>query len=243
MKKFQFEADIKSEYKQHFLKSIEENAKEVLFDLEELLPLYSAIVQNRDANEMDKFFDKCVMPEVLVEEESSYYLSKPEFSSFYASFNDWVKRYFLTKVWIKQIAFYTLDQWQDIKIPKNRFFGDTGEIYIVKGFDSFKSEFEFNFVDFLRDGGEALHKKALEEYKRAKALIKDMEREATLRGYSQHYTRNIKSVKWLVRWSVQAWTKDEILQEISNETDIYHDVSSIDKAFRYLRKIDLPVRG
>jgi hypothetical protein len=55
-------------------------------------------------------------------------------------------------------------------------------------------------------------------------------------------------VKWLVRWTVQGKSKQQIIEEI--EADIqaalgkekYIDISTIDKAFRQFQKFDLPVR-
>jgi hypothetical protein len=55
-------------------------------------------------------------------------------------------------------------------------------------------------------------------------------------------------VKWLVRWTVQGWSKQRIIEEI--EADIqaalgkekYIDISTIDKAFRQFQTYDLPVR-
>lgn len=225
-----------SEYKQQFLKSIEENANEVLLDLEKLLPLYSAITKKHSADEMEKFFDICIKPVVLDDEESFYFLAKTEFTNFFTPFNNWINQYSLDKVWIKEIAFYTLEQWQFPEIPRNRFYGDTGEIYMIQAFDSFKFEFDFNYMDFLREGSESLNRKASEAYKSAKDLIKAMEREAKSRGYKQQYKRDFTNLRWLVMWNIKKQTKKTIQSNFNTEKD------TIGKAFKMFKTFDLPVR-
>jgi len=55
-------------------------------------------------------------------------------------------------------------------------------------------------------------------------------------------------VKWLVRWTVQDWSKEQIQEEIELEfqnkgIEKYIDISTIDKAFRQFKKFDLPVKA
>ncbi|CAN5564056.1 hypothetical protein BH10ACI1_BH10ACI1_10840 [soil metagenome] len=157
---------------------------------------------------------------------------------------NWAVRHNLGKDWVLRYAYYFLSKFSEDANVKVSEMG----IYFLQARSLAADPFEFKFNGWLA-GDESR-----EDYEQR--LREQFETE--LKNYFNHIhqwlgldkqkrptrPKDYDRVKWLVRWTVQNWSKDDILYEISlsdSETKV-SDISSIDKAFREFKKYDLPVR-
>ncbi len=159
----------------------------------------------------------------------------------------WTERHNLRKDWLLRYAYFFLFQFSnnpniklsEIEIP----YLDVRSLYA--------EPFEFTF-----DGWSAAEEEKEDYEKRITESF-----EAELQRYFHNVSRcfdlesikritkpiDYNRVKWLVRWTVQDWSKEQIQEEIDKEfqnqgIEKYVDISTIDKAFRQFKKFDLPVK-
>ncbi|HEX8735000.1 MAG TPA: hypothetical protein VF721_06750 [Pyrinomonadaceae bacterium] len=160
---------------------------------------------------------------------------------------NWVKQYNLQKDWLIDYAYYFLFQFSN----DNSLAIKNLEIS-TRTFSHLEAPpFEFKFPGWWA-GGEA---KELYEKRLRDSIEQELKKyfDFAFRylqlGKRKKATRPIdfQRVKWLVRWTVQNWSKEQILEEIDNEfqqqgIEKYYDINTLDKAFKEFKKYDLPVR-
>lgn len=155
---------------------------------------------------------------------------------------NWAKKHRMEKDWVIDYAYYFLWQfcnnggrnWEELEINRKDYRTLEAEIFdlTARGWragEESKEAYEKGITEYFLEKLETYFDKAYREL--------NLE-SRTIVTRSIDYSR----VKWLVRWTVQEWTKDEILEEITSQDPKSRDLSAISKAFETLRKYDLPVR-
>ncbi|MEZ5427298.1 MAG: hypothetical protein R2747_13595 [Pyrinomonadaceae bacterium] len=180
---------------------------------------------------------------------------------------NWAKKHFLEKDWIIEYTYYFLWQFCDAEshllgptlsppdfapmpsLHAKRVVETAEELEVgLKGFRCLEAHiFEFR-VRGWRAGEEDKeeYEQRVTEYFREK-----MEKYFDIAYRDLGLDKKIKvtkpidysTVKWLVRWTVQGWSKEQILDEISQQDPNSRDLSTLGKAFEKFKEYDLPVRG
>jgi hypothetical protein len=159
----------------------------------------------------------------------------------------WTERHNLKKDWLLRYAYFFLFQFStypNIKLSEIEI------LYLdIRSLYAEPFEFTFNGWSAADEEKENYEKRITEGF------------EAELQRYFHNVSRlfdldsikritkpiDYNRVKWLVRWTVQGWSKEQIQEEIDKEfqnqgIEKYIDISTIDKAFHQFKKFDLPVK-
>lgn len=171
----------------------------------------------------------------------------PVFLKLQTSLLQWAERNRLTKDWLIRYAYFFLSSFS--KAPET----PVGEIEVPALSTRSLAGYPFNF----KFNGWLAGDESKEEYE--ERISSSFENE--LEKYFQIVARdfrldsavrvtkpfNYDRVKWLVRWTVQGWPKERILEEIELDTRTdqigkEYDKNYLDKAFSQFKDYDLPVR-
>ena len=159
----------------------------------------------------------------------------------------WAERHNLQKDWLLRYAYFFISQFSN---NPNAKLDDIEIVFLdIRSLEGHPFEFQFNGWKAGDEDKEAYEKRVTEKF------------ESELQRYfhivSNHFdldkiTKITKPlsydrVKWLVRWTVQGWSKEQILEEIDKEfqkqgVEKYYDIRTIEIAFRQFKEFDLPVK-
>lgn len=171
----------------------------------------------------------------------------PDFIKLQFELLKWAGRHNLGKDWLLKYAYFFLSQFSNnpnIKLE---------EIEVLalnaRSLEGYSFEFDFDGWIIGDEGKEDYEKRITEcfefELQRYFHIVSNHFDLAKMKKITKplDYDR----VKWLVRWTVQGWSKEQIREEIEQEfqnqgIEKYIDISTIDKAFRQFKEVDLPVR-
>lgn len=159
----------------------------------------------------------------------------------------WAETHNLEKDWLLKYAYDFLQQFSNNPNLK----GSEVEVgYLqVRSLAAFPFEFKFDgwvagdeekekYENRLRESLES----AVEGYFQQVGNYFDLENKKKITRPA-----NYDRVKWLVRWTVQGWSKEQILNEIDDELEKQgilknYDIRTVELAFQQFTKYDLPVR-
>jgi hypothetical protein len=160
---------------------------------------------------------------------------------------NWAERHNLQKDWLLRYAYFFISQFSNNPNVK---LDDIEIVFLdIRSLEGHLFEFQFNGWNAGDEDKEDYEKRVRESF------------ESELQRYfhivSNHFdldkvTKITKPlsydrVKWLVRWTVQGWSKEQILEEIDKEfqkqgVEKYYDIRTIEIALRQFKEFDLPVK-
>jgi hypothetical protein len=160
---------------------------------------------------------------------------------------NWAERHNLQKDWMLRYAYFFMYQFSinrdtklsEIEVPSL-------DVRSLEG-DTFSFKFDGWLVSDERK--EDYEKRITENFEsELQKYFHNVSNYLTLEG-KLRTTKPIKydRVKWLVRWTVQGWSKEQILEEIDNKpqkpgAEKFYDVRTIELAFEQFESFELPVR-
>ncbi|MFV0388104.1 MAG: hypothetical protein ACK5NT_05055 [Pyrinomonadaceae bacterium] len=163
------------------------------------------------------------------------------FCSLQLSLLDWAKKYHIEKDWIINYAYYLL--WQFSHQNKSNVDELEFGTYTYRSFKPLP--FEFNARGWhIGEETAKDYKRGITEYfkKKFEEYLDDVYRWNDLDSVKKvTRPKEYDRIKWLVQWTVQECTKEQILDELATQ-NLYYDVSTVDKAFRLFIEYNLPVR-
>jgi hypothetical protein len=177
-----------------------------------------------------------IINEILIDEDSYIFeLAKRGLQQFLKSFTKgtdesfenflilhtkilrWIERHHLKKSWIIEFAYFFVMKFSE---DKNI---DLKEIDIPyrKTWSLVADKFEFEFEHWLpgKDSKEDYEKRLIESFEMEKDIYFHRASKYLSLDEKKNVTKptDIERVKWLVRWTVQGWSKQEIQKEVESE--------------------------
>lgn len=158
----------------------------------------------------------------------------------------WAEQHNLQKDWLLRYAYFFLFQFSNNPNTKLK------EIEIpflnIRSLSAYPFEFTFNGWAAGDDEKEDYEKRITESFEaELQRYFHNINNQFDL-DEKKHVTKPVyyDRVKWSVRWTVQGWSKEQILQEIDTESqekgiEKYYDIRTIELAFQQFKKYDLPV--
>lgn len=158
---------------------------------------------------------------------------------------NWTKRYNLDRDWLLKYAYDFIRQFSinpDLKVSEI----EVG-YFQERSLAAFPFEFKFNGWLAGDEDKEDYQKRLTESFQTAlENYFQSVGHQFNLEEIKKSTKpRDYDRVKWLVRWTVQKWSKDQILEESSLENDgeKFYDVRTIELAFQQFKDYNLPVRS
>ncbi len=187
------------------------------------------------------------LPEILKVIQADAEPSIKDFILLQIELLKWAEKHNLEKDWLLKYAYDFLKQISNNPNLK------TSEVEVgylqVRSLAAFPFEFKFGgwtagdekkekYGNRLRESFES----ALEGYFQQVGNYFDLENKKKITRPA-----NYDRVKWLVRWTVQGWSKEQILEEIDDELEKQgiaknYEIRTVELAFQQFTKYDLPVR-